>query len=154
MTTLKIIGIRCDGDPKSIATHFISLGTEAIVFDPNFICGKDHVLSSYIHAERAFAQGTQRSKNILTETILYASADRQIGRAIKKMSPKENNDGFVVLIIGECNDLELSKIRAERDDTLIDCTDISAKNMSLEKSSIPYKELILEHIALVDIMKY
>lgn len=151
---MEIIGIRCDGDPKSIASHFISVGAEAIVFDPEFICGKDHVISSYLHAKRAFSQGTQRSKNILTETILYASADRQIGRAIKKMSPKDQNKGFVVLVIGECKDLALSNINAERDDSLIECTDISAKNMGLEESSIPYAELILEHIALVDVMKY
>ncbi len=154
MTTLKIIGIRCDSDPERITAHFISLGAEAIVFDPDFICGKDHLISSYLHAERAFNQGTQRSKNILTETILYASADRQIGRAIKKMSPKDQNKGFVILLIGECDDLALSNIDAERDDSLIECTETSAKNMGLVESNISYTELILEHIALVDLMKY
>lgn len=154
MISLKIIGIKCDNDSKSIAAHFISLGAEAIVFDPDFICGRDHILSSYLHAERAFAQGIQRSKNILTEIILYASADRQIGRAIKKMSPKDHDKEFVVLVIGDCKDLSLSKINAERDDSLIDCTDISAKNMGLERSSTPYTDLILEHIAVVDVMKY
>jgi len=154
VTPLKVVGIRCDSDSKSIAAHFISLGAEAIVFDPEFICGKDHVLSSYLHAERAFAQGTQRSKNILTETILYTAADRQIGRAIKKMSPKEDTDKFVVLVIGDCDDLALSSINAEIDDSLIECTENSAVNMDLEKSSLPYTELILEHIAVVDVMKY
>lgn len=154
MFPVNVIGIRSEKSPKEVADHFISMGTEAVVFDPDFICGIDHVLSSYIHAERAMCQGTQRSRNILTETILYASADRQIGRALKKMSPKEGDTSYVVLIIGECENLALSNIDASRDDSLIDCSEESAKNMGLEKCSIPYTELILEHIAAVDVMKY
>ncbi|MEA4977694.1 MAG: KEOPS complex subunit Cgi121 [Methanomassiliicoccaceae archaeon] len=154
MTSVSVIGIRCKKEPKEVAGHFISMGAEAVVFDPDFICGADHVLSSYFHAERAFSQGTQRSRNLLTETILYASADRQIGRALKKMSPKNGDDAFVVLIIGKCDDLALSEIGAERDDSLIECTEVSANNMELKKCSIPYTDLILEQIATVDIMKY
>ncbi|MDN5357590.1 MAG: hypothetical protein PWR17_759 [Candidatus Methanomethylophilaceae archaeon] len=154
MTSIRVIGIRCKKEPKEVANHFISMETEAVVFDPDYICGADHVLSSYFHAERAFSRGTQRSKNILTETILYASADRQIGRALKKMSPKKGDDAFVVLIIGKCENLKLSEIGAERDDSLIECTEVSAENMDLKKCSIPYTDLILEQIATVDIMKY
>lgn len=154
MTSIRVIGIRCKKEPKEVVNHFISMETEAVVFDPDYICGADHVLSSYFHAERAFSRGTQRSKNILTETILYASADRQIGRALKKMSPKKGDDAFVVLIIGKCENLKLSEIGAERDDSLIECTEVSADNMDLKKCSIPYTDLILEQIATVDIMKY
>ncbi|MDD2410698.1 MAG: KEOPS complex subunit Cgi121 [Candidatus Methanomethylophilaceae archaeon] len=154
MAALRVIGIRCEKPPEEVAEHFISIGVEAVVFDPDFICGADHAISSYMHAERAFLQGTQRSRGILTETILYASADRQIGRALKKMGPKVGDNAFVVLIIGELDDLALSDIDAERDDSLVDCTEESARNMGLYKSSIPYTDLILERIASVDIMKY
>jgi KEOPS complex subunit Cgi121 len=154
MAALRVIGIRCGKSPKEVAEHFIAMGAEAVVFDPDFICGADHAVSSYMHAERAFSQGTQRSKSILTETILYASADRQIGRALGKMSPKKGDTAFVVLIIGGTDDLALSEIDAERDDSLVECTEESARNMGLKKSSIPYTDLILEQIASVDIMKY
>lgn len=151
---LKAIGIKCEKTPNEIMGHFETVGAEAILFDPDYICGKDHLLSAYIHAERAMEGGTNRSRDLVSETILYASADRQIGRAIKKMSPKKDSDRFVVLIIGNCDDFHLEDIEAERDDSLIDCTEESAKNMNLEKSDIPYTELILEHVAAVDIMKF
>ncbi|MGI6472350.1 MAG: KEOPS complex subunit Cgi121 [Candidatus Methanomethylophilaceae archaeon] len=151
---LKAIGIKCEKTPNEIMDHFETVGAEAILFDPDYICGKDHLLSAYIHAERAMERGTNRSRDLVSETILYASADRQIGRAIKKMSPKKDSDRFVVLIIGNCDDFRLEDIEAERDDSLIDCTEESAKNMNLEKSDIPYTELILEHVAAVDIMKF
>ena len=154
VTVIEVIGIICDMKHQDIASHFRSLGAEAVIFDPNHICGKDHVVSSYIHAERAFSLNNPRTRNILSETILYASGDRQIGRAIKKMGPKDGDTGFVILIIGDVEDLKLSEIGAKSDDSLIDCTEVSAKNMGLEKSTIPYKELILEHVAAVDIMKY
>jgi len=154
MADLRVIGIRCRRSPKEVAEHFIAMGAEAIVFDPDFICGADHAISSYMHAERALSQGTQRSRGILTETILYASADRQIGRALGKMSPKDGDTAFVVLIIGGSENLALSDIGAERDDSLVECTEESARNMGLKKSTIPYSDLILEKIASVDIMKY
>ena len=151
---LDVIGIRSEKTPKELMDHFDGIGAEVILFDPDYICGKDHLLSAYIHAERAIERGTNRSRDLVSETILYASADRQIGRAIKKMSPKKNSDEFVVLVIGKHENLRLNEIDAERDDSLIECTEESAKNMNLEKSKIPYTELILEHVAAVDIMKF
>lgn len=154
VTVIEVIGIICDMESKDIASHFRSLGAEAVLFDPDYICGKDHVISSYMHADRAFSSNNPRTRNILSETLLYASADRQVGRAIKKMGPKEGGTEFVILVIGDVEDLKLSEIDAKQDDSLIDCTEISAKNMGLENSAIPYTELILEHVAAVDIMKY
>lgn len=151
---LKIIGVKYEKTPKELIAHFDGIGVEAILFNPDYICGKDHLLSAYIHAERAMERGTNRSRDLISETILYASADRQIGRAIKKMSPKKDSDEFVILILGKHDDLHLNEINAERDDSLIECTEESAKNMNLEKSKIPYTELILEHVAAVDIMKF
>jgi KEOPS complex subunit Cgi121 len=150
---LDVIGIKCEKTPAELIAHFDSLGIEAVLFNPDYICGKDHVLSAYLHAERAFSRSVNRSKSLLSEIILYASADRQIGRAIKKMSPKKGDTEFVILLIGNTDDLRLDEIGCKRDDSLIDCTETSAKNMELEKSSIPYTELILEHVAAVDIMK-
>ncbi len=151
---LNVIGLRCEKTPKELVVHFDSVGVESVIFDPDFICGKDHILSAYMHAKRAFDRDMNRSRDITLETILYASADRQIGRAVRKMSPKENQNEFVILIIGDCENLRLDEINAERDDSLIDCTEESAENMNLEKSRIPYTELILEHVAAVDIMKF
>lgn len=150
---LNIIGIKCGKTPKELVTHFDKVGVEAVLFDSDYICGKDHLLSAYIHAERVFERGTNRSRDLVSEIILYASADRQIGRAIKKMSPKKDRDEFVVLIIGKYDSLRLEDIGAERDDSLIDCTEESAKNMNLKNSGIPYTELILEHVASVNVMK-
>ncbi len=153
MAEVAVIGIKCEKSPEEIGERFVSEGMEAVIFDPDYVCGKDHLISAYLHAERAFSRNIQRSRNILSETILYAAADRQVGKAIAKMSPKKGQNSFVVLVIGDFKESVLGKLNAVRDDSLIECDEISARNMGLEKSSVPYAELVLEHVASVDIMK-
>ncbi|MGI5964889.1 MAG: KEOPS complex subunit Cgi121 [Candidatus Methanomethylophilaceae archaeon] len=153
MDGIAVMGIRCGKTPEEIGRCFASEGMETVIFDPDYVCGKDHLVSAYLHAERAFSKKTNRSKNILSETILYAAADRQVGKAIAKMSPKEGQNSFVILVINGFKGKIPEKLNAIRDDSLIECDEVSARNMGLEECGIPYTELVLEHVASVDVMK-
>ena len=85
----KVIGMRGDTCFDDIVKHFTSMGGDVVLFDPDMIVGRDHLMSAAKHAERSFSEGTNRSKTLLTEIILYAAWERQISKALAKMKPKE-----------------------------------------------------------------
>lgn len=154
MTTLQIIGLRGEFSFKDAVDHFIRLGGDCILFDPAMVCGKAHIETAFEHAERAFAEGTNRARNILTETILYAACERQIGKALKKMSPRPDSNGMVVAVIGVDGDLHLSDLHAVRDDTLCNPSEQKAKNLGAEIfDGISPEDCVLEQVAMVDLLK-
>ena len=95
----ELIGIRGPVPFEDLVAHFTSLGGDVILMDPDMVCGREHVMSAVMHAERAFSNGTNRSKTILTEILLYCAWERQIGKALSKMKPKEGRDEYVALLI-------------------------------------------------------
>jgi KEOPS complex subunit Cgi121 len=150
---VQVIGIRGDAVFEDIIRHFTGMGGETILLDPNMVCGKDHILSSVMHAERAFANGTNRSKTILTETILYAAGDRQIGRATEKMRPKSGSKGMVAVLFN-IRDPRLEDIGMERCDEIMSASSEKAKNLGADLyDGISCEDSVLEHVAMVDLLK-
>jgi len=147
-----VIGIRCDLPFSEIIDHFRGLGGDAVLLNPKYVCGRDHILSAVMHAERAFAQGTNRSKSVITETILYAACERQISKALAKMRPEEGCSGMAAAVFG-VTDLCLDRIKASADDSLLECTDEKAKCLGIYVPGIPPEDLILEMVAVMDIQK-
>lgn len=154
MTTLQIIGIRGDFTFKEAVDHFVSLGGDCILLNPSMVCGKAHLESAFAHAERAFAEKTNRARNILTETILFAACERQIGKAMKKMNPCPDSKEMVAVLINVTGDLRLSDIHATRDDSLCEQSVIKAKNLGIELfKGISPEDCVLEQVAMVDLLK-
>ena len=147
-----VIGIRCDLPFDDIVTHFRGLGGDAVLLSSEYVCGRDHVLSAVMHAERAFAQHTNRSRSIITETILYAAGERQISKALAKMRPEEGCGGMAAAVFG-VDDLHLDRIGAVIDDSLLECTEEKAKKLGVYVPGIPPEDLVLEMIAVMDIQK-
>ena len=153
MRNVKIIGMSGDTDYDSILNHFIGLGGDVILLDPNMVCGKDHLVSAVMHAERAFKNGTNRSKNVLTETILYAAGERQISKALEKMRPKKGRKEMAAMIF-DVNDISLDKIGMERHDELLNASEEKARNLGVEMyEGVSVEDAVLEHVALLDLMK-
>lgn len=155
VASVKAVGIRGSADFDTVVRHFVGLGGDVVLMDPDMICGRDHVLSAVMHAERAFANGTNRSKSLLTEIILYAACDRQIGKAMERMRPKDGQDGMVAAVLGIDGDLRLGDIGMERCDRIMDPTPEKALALGLDTRypDIPCGDMILERIAAVDLMK-
>ena len=106
MTDVQVVGLRGDFSFEDAVEHFTGMGGEVVLFDPSVVCGKDHIVSAVMHADRAFAEGRNRAKTLLTEIVLYAACERQIGKALKKMRPK--GDGtMVAAVLGIDGDLAL-----------------------------------------------
>ncbi|MDR1404725.1 MAG: hypothetical protein LBJ20_04070 [Candidatus Methanoplasma sp.] len=150
---IQIMGIKGDAGFSDIVRHFEQLGGDAVILDADMVCGRDHLLSAVMHAERAFENGTNRSKTILTETILYAAGDRQIGRATEAMRPKKNAGGAVAVLFG-IEEPMLEAICMARCDSLIEASPEKAKNIGAEMfAGVSCEDAVLEHVAAVDLLK-
>jgi len=153
MANVTVLGIRCGSSFDKIIKHFQDLGGDVILMDPGYVCGRDHILSAVMHAERAFEHGTNRSKALLTETILYAAGERQISKALAKMRPKEGREDMIAAVF-DVSDLRLDGIGAVIDDRLLECTKEKLKGLGVAASdTIPLDDLVLEMVATVDIQK-
>ena len=151
--SFQVIGIKGDIGFDKIVEHFIGLGGDIVLLDPQMVCGRDHIVSAVMHAERAFGQGMNRSKTLPTEIILYAAGDRQIGRAMERMRPKEGTDGMVAVLLG-IDDPKLEKAGLIRCDEIMDASPEKAKNLGLDIfDGISYEDAALELVAMVDLLK-
>ncbi len=151
---ITVVGVRGDCPFERAVEHFTSLGGEVILLNPLYVYGKDHVLSAVDHAERAFRNGTHRSKTFLTETIMYIAGERQAGRALKKMRPGSDS-GPMVAVLFDIDDPRLEEIGLVRDDSVVDGTPEKAAAMGLDTHglNVTYEELALELVAMLDVEK-
>ncbi|MCL2032755.1 MAG: hypothetical protein FWG96_05755 [Methanomassiliicoccaceae archaeon] len=150
---VQVIGIKCDIGFDEIVRHFTEMGGDVVLLDPDMVCGRDHIISAATHAERAFRNGTNRSKTLLTETILYAAGERQIGRAMEKMRPKEGRYEMVAVLFGT-DDPKLGLIGAERCDVIMEASPEKVKNLGADLfDGISCEDAALEHVAMSDLLK-
>ena len=70
-------------------------------FDAKLIAGQQHLFFAALNALQAFENKTNISKSPAMETMLYASAQRQIQRAIQRCGIKPETKNMAVLVIGE-----------------------------------------------------
>ena len=155
VSDVKVIGVRGDASFDDMVRHFTSLGGDVVIMDPMYVCGKDHIISAVRHAERSFGNGTNRSKTLLTEILLYAAGERQISKALDRMRPKDGCREYALALLDVPDDLGLEGIGMERDDSIIEANENKAKAMGLDTSfGIDYEDLALEMVALLELAKY
>jgi len=72
-------------------------GSEIQFFDGGRVAGKEHLKIAAINASHAFKSGIGISRSLAMETLLYASAQRQIDAAITKTGVTQDSEivGFV-----------------------------------------------------------
>jgi tRNA threonylcarbamoyladenosine modification (KEOPS) complex Cgi121 subunit len=70
-------------------------------FDADLIATQEHLYFAVLNALQAFKNKTNLSKTPAMETILYASAQRQIQKAIERCGIKTQTKSMAILIIGD-----------------------------------------------------
>jgi len=70
-------------------------------FDAQLIATQEHLYFAALNALQAFQNKTNISKSPAMETMLYASAQRQIQKAIQRCGIKPETTSMAVIIIGE-----------------------------------------------------
>ena len=81
-------------------------------FDAELIATQEHLYFAVLNALQAFQNKTNISKSPAMEAMLYASAQRQIQRAIQRSGIKPETKNMAVLIIGEKPNLLRSILEA------------------------------------------
>ena len=141
-------------------------------FNAKYIASSEHLFFAALNALNSFDKKTNISNNLAVEALLYASAQRQITKAVKTLGIKQDSLEVAVLILTDNNSKknEFLKfinniISGERDDSVLDLTDEKFWNIKklfeisdLELEAKLQKEgqekqalidLVIEHMALL-----
>lgn len=70
-------------------------------FDPDLIATEEHLYFAVLNALQAFKSGTNFSKSVAMEIMLYASAQKQIQKAIEQIGVKPDSCNIAVAIVAE-----------------------------------------------------
>jgi KEOPS complex subunit Cgi121 len=162
MVKIDILGVRGQvQDTKVFISALQSIGGgEGLALDADMICGRDHLISATMHAKRAFERGVNASTNLAMETMLYASGERQISKATRKMGLKVGCERMA-LVLFNVQDLQkvLRDHGLERDDTVLEASVEKALRFGIsheELRAVPadrFEDLVLERVAFVGLHK-
>ena len=133
-------------------------GAQVLVLRLNMVFGLAHLRAAYCLARNSIDSGRGASDSISMETLLYASGERQLGTAIRKMSVDDSTDEMVVASLGG------SGIDAAAGWTALSESDPVPTVERLKRFGISETELltvtqgreaelVLEKVAAVDVLK-
>ena len=161
-----------EGFVRKVREISTRMGIEIQVVDADLVCGKDHVISAVMHAVRSFKEKRNSTRSLSMELLLYLSGERQISRAIEKVGIKEGKERHVFVFLGS-DDLDyieksltedeaegiIRSLGMELDDGVMGVSREKLERFGLTMEEIEtvdkdkYGDLILEKVALVDLMK-
>ena len=147
-------------------------GAHVQFFDATLIAGWEHLYFASLNALNAFKSKQNISNSLAVEALLFASAQRQISKAVEMLGIRPESSQVAVLIIaetrlkataaleiisktisGECDDstLELTDKKIEGIKRLFDISDLELK-AKLRKEGLEREaliDLVIEHAALL-----
>jgi KEOPS complex subunit Cgi121 len=147
-------------------------GASVQFFDAKYVAGSQHLYFAALNALNAFDKNTNISNNLAVEALLYASAQRQIKKAVKMLGIKQDSSEIAALIITEDDYKKSDSLRliteivsGERDDGVLELTDKKIGNIKklfgisdlefeskLEKEGLEKEaltDLVIERMALL-----
>ena len=131
---------------KNLAT------VEIQFFDAKSVATWQHLYFAALNALTAFKNEENISKSLAMETMLYASAQRQIRKAMKLLGIKPDSSEIAVLVIGEKPETVKSAlsmiskhINAQHDDTVLE--------LSEEKTAIIQRKFGILDVELKTVRK-
>ena len=140
-------------------------GMACQIMDASKVYGREHVISAVEHAVRAFRNETNSCRTLDLEILLYASGKRQIKDAIDFMGAGDSGE-FVFVAVSSSGENEYKSVvdfleeeGFEIDDEIIRGNEETLKRFGITEGEIKsvdksmYGDLILEKVAIVDIIK-
>jgi len=136
-------------------------------FDADLIFSKNHIFSAVEHAFRAISRKTNTTNSLEKEILLYASGERQLKLAIPKIGVKKGNSKIAIVLLKNTKKIISSQIIDDllkllcltRDDKVLEGDENTLKRFGLNEKELKtvnkakYSDLILEKVAMVDIIK-
>jgi len=127
---------------------------EIQLFDANFVASWQHLHFAVLNALTAFKNKENISKSLAMETMLYASAQRQIRKATEILGIKPDTANIAVLIIGEKPETVKSAlstvsihVNAQQDDSVLA---LSTKKMRIIQKTFGISDLELKTVMKKD----
>ncbi|MDH3365881.1 MAG: KEOPS complex subunit Cgi121 [Thermoplasmata archaeon] len=130
---------------------------DVLVVDGALVFGLEHIASAVFHARKAIAEGRNSSESLAMESLLYASGERQLSSAIRKMSVDDTTTSVVIAHLeGENLDRQkewtpLPRTSVPKRDDLIRFGILDEELATVNPGD--RVDLVLEKIAAVDILK-
>lgn len=133
-------------------------GAEVLVLDAAMVFGLDHIRAAFCHASDAMEGGRSVSDSLAMEVLLYASGERQLSTAIKKMSVSDSTGEVLIAWLGgkhltpDTGWVELTEgFSGFEDERLVrfGITEQELKTVPQSKRA----ELVFERVAAVEILK-
>lgn len=128
--------------------------------DADKLAGEEHLRFAVEKAINSFKTGRNIANDLAKEIMLYASGTRQINKAMRLGVHKEKNN-IALVAVGEAPDLSsFNEVAPEsvlqyndsKKNTLMDIFSITKEELdAVGEDKIP--ELVLERVALVDVIK-
>lgn len=127
-------------------------GVEMQFFDAQLVATWQHLYFAALNALTAFRNRDNISKSVAMESMLYASAQRQIRKATSLLGIKPNRSEIAVVVIGEEPEsmksallLISEQVEGERDDTVL--------KLSKEKAATVRKVFGISDVELETVME-
>jgi tRNA threonylcarbamoyladenosine modification (KEOPS) complex Cgi121 subunit len=121
-------------------------------FDAKHVATWQHLHFAVLNALTAFKNNENISKSLAMETMLYASAQRQIRKAVELLGINVHSSKIAMLVIGEKSEIVKSAlsmvskhVQAQLDDTVLE--------LSEEKAAIIRKTFGISAVELKTIIK-
>jgi KEOPS complex subunit Cgi121 len=136
----------------------VNKGAQILVMRSDMVFGLDHIRSALYHAKKAIDERRNSSDSLSMETLLYASGEKQLSSAIKKMSVDQTTEDVVVARLSG-GDLEVDSSWRILDDKPQDGSVDRLKRFGITQQELDTigksdpKDLVLERVAAVDIIK-
>jgi KEOPS complex subunit Cgi121 len=129
---------------------------DVLIANAYMVFGMDHLRSALYHAKKAMVEGANASDSLVMETLLYASGERQLSTAIRKMSVgSETTDIVVAVLQGRVNPMEgwaeLPDVPAQSSREHLKRFGITEEELHTYEGRL--EELVLERVAAVDVLK-
>ena len=149
------------GDVEALITALQDVGGgEGLALDADMVCGKDHLVSAVLHATRSFERGDNVCTSLVMETALYASGERQISKAMKKMNVRIGSKRIALVLFGVSDPSEiLERFSLVRDDDVLESSVENVLRFGItpeELKTVPadmMEDLVLERVAFVGMHK-
>ena len=121
-------------------------------FDSSLIASWEHLFFATLNAQLSFKNNSNISKSIEIETLLYASTQNQIDKAIKKIGIKDETEDIAIVIVGK-NESQIDETLLEISEKIGKKPDQSVIDLSKRKLKKIAKEFNISENEIASVMK-
>lgn len=147
-----------EGVCKHIVEKINEIAPGSLVFDANWILGKEHIVLALFHASRAFARRTHKIYTFENCVLLYVGLSHQIYEARRNVGVKPDTRKFAFVVPTKIKKSDfLAHLNLRENESVIAFSETKARKIftSGELEATPkshWPHLVFERMALLNIL--